>query len=872
MMKRLTSIATLLLLALTLFSCHKTARREVFDAVPASSAVIVESSQPKDFVASLKTNSFFLPVMDSTDTKSLVTCINTLLSSDGKLGNELGDSQMAFALVMTNKSFKELGVVSLSKRISNNDIRRVFESQGYGFETLEGQGVSYGRVVMPDTMFVMTKDVFLLLSADEETLLMAAAQTDKPSLADDKGFRRVHSTLKDNAGAHLYLNYSMLCDDSEVIGSTENEHAATSLDGFAALDVLPKDAALIMNGYSVAGDSLSLLSAIKGQKPVKNGIAGIVPGDTKIMLHLGMSDFTAFWRQTADKQAVNGFEERYGVSIANDLMPSLTEVAYGVFGAANTPFMVAHFDDTASVTHFMNVVATVAGLAESCTVEGHPICRLALDNFASDVFGNIFKPIVHCCYAISGDNLFIANTMSAVQTVVTTSAAGNALSDMTDYKAFQDNMLETANVTLLLRGGADFDSIDAYASGFLAGFLKNKGTLLNGSMELFLQLSASGDLVYTSAGLMSNGVVPIVEKAEQKEVDNHSLWKTKLENPLKGKPFIAPGDNGGMAVVAFDESDNMYLVDGSGKVLWSKALDETPMSDVFAVDAFRDGGHQYLFNSAKHLYLIDKAGHDVKGYPKKLLAPASNGMALVDYDNSRNYRILICGTDKKVYNYGLDGAPIQGWETYATANLVTKPVQHVVAASKDFLLVSDTKGVMSMLDRHGKVRINLPADVRKSQNADFYPNVSNHKGIIITSDEVGKLLYVAFDGKISRSDFGDYSDSHQFLYGDFNGNGDPDFIYLDANVLKVFDRVRKVECDHIFDCSVTGKPMLFRTTSGKNLIAVFSESARQIFLIGKDGNEQVFEGETPFAIGSLSKGNTILLTGVGKEMVCYSVE
>ena len=146
---------------------------------------------------------------------------------------------------------------------------------------------------------------------------------------------------------------------------------------------------------------------------------------------------------------------------------------------------------------------------------------------------------------------------------------------------------------------------------------------------------------------------------------------------------------------------------------------------------------------------------------------------------------------------------------------------------------------------------------------------------MLTTDETGQLLYVAFDGGLARTDFGTYSDKHCFLYEDFNGDQDPDFIYLDGKQLRVFDRFKKLLYSYDFDAEITEKPVFYRLSRNKWLLGLVSESAREVYLIDKNGNMTVSSGligGTSFAIGSKDGNNGVnLLSGEGNVLFNYLI-
>lgn len=657
---------------------------------------------------------------------------------------------------------------------------------------------------------------------EEFSLLTKPSKKDiqEQKIYDDPDFARLQKTLGQNVDGHLYYK---------------------DTQGWVMLDLLPEKNALVMNGYAMAADSTSAWRPLKYQLPVKNSVVNILPTDTRYMQHQGMSDYASYWQSFRDADKVAAFNKKYGTDVENKLLVNLSEVCLAKFGKSNRELFVARMNDPSAVIKFMDRLVSKTGVANSQTCQGYSLNDLGKNSFIADVFGNEFQSIKRCCYAIVDQYLVMANSMETLQEVIACYRSGRTLDLNEGFRAFQQKMLESANIT-------HFE--------------------INDGRTLAVQLASSKDLVYTNICL-SQGM--------EAKSENNVRWKANLDAPLQGKPYILENANSAnRSVVAFDQNNLMYLIDSEGTILWKRLIDEAPMSEVFAVDGLNNGQLQFLFNTAHAIYLIDRDGNNVGDYPIRLPFEAANGLSVFDYNGSRDYRILLCGTDRLVYNYTIQGQEVEGWNRHRAEDQVTQPVQHLVADNRDFLIVSDISGGVRILDRQGRIRIPLTSDMQKSPQSDIYTNVTNYsKGLFLTSDKEGKLLYITADGALNRTDFGTYSEKHFFLYEDFNGDQDPDFIYLDGQELKVFDRFKKELFSHHFDVEITTKPVFFNITRSKRLLGIVSEKAREIYLIDSKGKMIVSSGlvgETPFAVGSLHGDREInLVTGVGNALFNYAI-
>lgn len=811
----------------------------MFDAIPRESELFVETNDPLVFLKELEANSCL----------ETVKKVDSLLQSDPGLHAKILNSCMVLATVPTDLGNRGLLMAKLSDKLSEAELRRFFKAKGIECDFRKNGRAECFYLRDLDSLFVFVNGPFLGFCKDMGLVERCFDQLEDPvKINSEENLRRLQKTLGQNVKAHVYYH---------------------DVRGWAAMDVVPGEKELVMNGYSIAADSASSLRPLKYQLPVKNSIVNILPYNTCLMLHYGMSDFASYWQAFCDPQAVSALNKRYSIDVENQLLNYLSEVSFDIIGERRQEVFVGRMNDPSAVIKFMDRLSSKMGVVSTQNCQGYVISDLGEKDFVSAVFGSAFQSLQRCCYAIVDQYLVMTSSVNVLQEIIACYRSGRTLDLNENFKSYQQRMLESCNVTLFATGPGNQEIVSNWTAGPLKRYLESHPKMLDDFQAMSLQLASSKDLVYTNLCMIQGTVTN----------DEGSIrWKVNLDAPLKGKPCIVDDPLGNNhIVVAFDSQNKMYLIDSEGKILWTRAFEEAPLSEVVTVDAFNNGQLQYLFNTASTIQLIDRNGEDVPGYPLQLPFEASNGLALLDYNNNKDYRILLCGTDRLVYNYNLQGTEVEGWNHHRAEDQVKQPIQHIVAGDKDYLIVNDISGGVRILDRQGRIRIPLSSDMQKSPKADIYANATNRsKGLFLTSDKTGKLLYVANDGALTRTDFGDYSDKHFFLYEDFDGDKDPDFIFLDGQDLHVFDRFKKELFAYHFDVDILSKPVFFNITRNKRLFGIVSEKTREIYLIDRRGKMIVnsgLVGETPFAVGSLHNDAEInLVTGVGNALFNYVIQ
>ena len=83
-----------------------------------------------------------------------------------------------------------------------------------------------------------------------------------------------------------------------------------------------------------------------------------------------------------------------------------------------------------------------------------------------------------------------------------------------------------------------------------------------------------------------------------------------------------------------------------------------------------------------------------------------------------------------------------------------------------------------MTDRRGSRRMEIRKSFINALGSDLYVNITNQsKGLMLTTDQKGNLVYIPEEGAINSTSFGQRSENHYFIYSDFSNNKVMDFIF-----------------------------------------------------------------------------------------------
>ncbi len=107
---------------------------------------------------------------------------------------------------------------------------------------------------------------------------------------------------------------------------------------------------------------------------------------------------------------------------------------------------------------------------------------------------------------------------------------------------------------------------------------------------------------------------------------------------------------------------SVCLNDENGKGVWGIPFKEDLCGRVQSIDYYNNKKIQFLFCSSDKLWLLDRLGHWVNGFPVKLPKPVLLGPDAYDFTGAGGYTVMILHTDNTLERYNLHGQKPEGWK------------------------------------------------------------------------------------------------------------------------------------------------------------------------------------------------------------------
>ena len=276
------------------------------------------------------------------------------------------------------------------------------------------------------------------------------------------------------------------------------------------------------------------------------------------------------------------------------------------------------------------------------------------------------------------------------------------------------------------------------------------------------------------------------------------VWNYKFSLNQNFIQFVENYYTKSKLVLTQDTNNYLHALNLNGKKIWSTKIKDRIIGKISTIDYYKNKKIQYLFNTKNHLYIIDRLGNVVKGFPIQLPIETYLGHSIFDYDNDKKNRIMIVGIDNDIYNLEKDGEKVKGWKYVKSQFKINKNPVHFIVNNKDYILNSTKGEGLKLLARNGSDRVTyknvsrLESPIYISNNGKLYAKTFDNK--IFTADVNGKIS-IEDIGLNSSSKITNYNE--KFIYSIYDsisfGDLSDSIISLDSEVEEI-----KVISDFVF--------------------------------------------------------------------------
>ena len=379
---------------------------------------------------------------------------------------------------------------------------------------------------------------------------------------------------------------------------------------------------------------------------------------------------------------------------------------------------------------------------------GKRIKKIAINEFPASLLGKEFEGFESSYYTDLGSYIVLGNSFEVIKHLLSEIEEENTWGKSLKFNQYFDNVQKRANVNYFINFSNSWNAFFAALNEEWKPFFKNFDRQFK-HFELFsFQFSNINNNFYTSAAIQHRSETSVITTPS--EFFRDQLVVT--DYPIITKPFIFRSHlDRSLEVMFQDSGGQLYFISNNGQVSWKKQVSEQIKSDIFQVDYYKNGKLQYLFATNSNIYIYDRLGNILNGFPVSLAHPVDlNYLNRIDYDNSRSYRFLFCDTSGDIYLTDKTGKELEGWMPNPSGGKNLVPPFHIRVGGRDCLISIREDGMINMYTRRSDTYSNFPVNLNSqlSESIFLQRGADFDRSRIHLINDIGEVIKVNLNGDL----------------------------------------------------------------------------------------------------------------------------
>lgn len=460
------------------------------------------------------------------------------------------------------------------------------------------------------------------------------------------------------------------------------------------------------NGILTYSDSINAaVECFKNTKPQQINTINIIPKDINKVISLAFDDFNIFESNRMSVLKTDSIVEK------NSFLNYTNEISkadnYLVMHSLDPEIILESLENITLQEEFRGI--DIFALGDSKLLDGQ-----FLPFFKSSELGFL---------AIIKNYVVWATTLEEIKRFLSSALNNQTLNNLEAFKNVGSYLSDEASLFIF----ENSKSLSSHFSLDLKGYDANVVQLINET-----------DFAHV------NGVIQKFKKRPRTSEIIES-FTTTLKQPLISAPQVVKNHiTKGYDIIVQDAKNQLSLISSSGKVLWTKTLNDKILGTVEQIDMYKNGRLQLAFATSKKIYVLDRNGKDVSPFPINFKDEITQPLSVFDYNKNRNYRLVVT-QGENLLMYDGKGKLVKGFQYNQKKGIITSQPKHFRIGSKDYIAFKTDRN-LAILNRRGKTRIKVNKTFQFSDNELFL-----YQNKFTSSTKLGQLIQIDTKGKLTKT-------------------------------------------------------------------------------------------------------------------------
>jgi len=725
-----------------------------FSIIPKDAVLLLHIRNDKDLIENaLNKSSLWNELCQWEDIKRTKDFADSLLEKTNKAGYQKITDSNEWVLSLHPSANNRLCLMVTKPLIPGTKITDIIKNGNSIFDDWEFKELSAFKancavITSPEwdgTLWGSIKNGLLILTKDSLLFQKTIHGHELNSVKNNKGFINAFNSSGKQAALNIYLNIQFI---KPWLGSVFTQSLLQTAwikntKGWACLDVV------VHNQIALLSGTLNTLSINTSPFDILQSQVLLSPVNIKNLPNQGLGFFGI---QTPDFLS---FQQKLIGSkyLTQQLADSLNQIIpnYWLQGIYlykdNFPLdsktIIIQLNDSILPVSIEEMIKRQSSeIISPKQPKGSLIYKSNLGSLIANNYGPPFSSFDTGYCSLLDNKIIASNDTFALQSIIRVFSMDNGLGAQTGFSAIREILPQNSVVSTFINPSAiSLNDTSVYSEPFLSYLLKNMA-----SYTKFDALGFCANPVGTNWQLsLALHYNPIATRGLQ------PLWQFKLDTLSSGHPYSFINHKDGKAeVVISDIANCLYQISCDGQLNWKISIGSPILSEIYQIDYYRNGKYQYLFNTTDSLYLIDKNGERVKDFPKAFPEKATSGLALLDYENNKDYRLIIPTANNTIQNFNKECKAIKDWFQPQSKYPINSKIQYLRIKNNEYLIAVDTLGNPYIFNRKGHIRIKIPEGLIVQKDAAFYSDEQSNPPQILCLGQGGNIVAFDIKGKHSR--------------------------------------------------------------------------------------------------------------------------
>ncbi len=646
------------------------------------------------------------------------------------------------------------------------------------------------------------------------------------------------ASIKSDAG-NLYANFSKLSQSTLINSSLiESLPLFKQFAKSSMLDVKVDVDLISMNGFTIDSLNQNLsLSIFQNQNAIKFGAARFIPNYSKATIHYGFSDF---------KKLIHRVRPTDSLMLHIDDELAVCEIDQNSF------LILAKLKD-------QNILSVDSGSYFE-SYAGYEIRDLKRDIVSQSLAGLIPKG-PYDYYTVKEDYAFFSTDVLSIKSLIDAIDSDDTWGKSLAFQRFYEKGLQESNLSIFFRSPT-FDNKNVNEKWLpLIDSLK-----LSSLSWASMQFTSLDNHFYTSVNLEKSTKKKETIERKSSSVQASFNLPNKIAKGWRVKSHVSTNDD----LILQDSTYRIYLFSANDRTLWGYDLDGM-IQGISEIDYFKNNKLQYFIATSTSIYIIDRLGRNVQGFPKKTPAPTKYA-ELVDYDKSKNYRFLLASAEGDVYVLDKDATSLEGWNPKKISLRMKSAPKHYRIGGKDYFLLVTEDGTVHVFNRRGDYENGFPLKL-KPFSGDYFLEVGTKLSntFFYTVSPEGVATKRGLDVKIgSQENLVKGNNSRFSLVTTQAGKLNFFYFRIDSDKIAVFNKQNQLVFEKQNPGSASLVPSVLSLSEGRTIFCFYDSEQKFSFLYDQLGNSVInrpLESSTPPIFGLDNKNKKFFIYSFFEDAV-----